>query len=78
MSNLVLFENAPKGGNKIAEMLPTLTEILGQPRLTNHSIRAQTIQTLIRLGYTEHEVTQFTGKFRYSGYIRWQMLITEY
>ena len=59
--NMILYENSPKGEHKIASMLPTLTEILGKPRLTNHSIRTQTIRTLIRLGYSEHEVTQFTG-----------------
>ena len=58
---MILYENSPKGEHKIASMLPTLTEILGKPRLTNHSIRTQTIRTLIRLGYSEHEVTQFTG-----------------
>ena len=58
---IVFFERAPKGENKISNMMPDLTTILEKPRLTNHSIRTQTIQTLIRLGFSEHEVTQFTG-----------------
>ena len=59
---IVFFERAPKGENKISNMMPDLTTILEKPRLTNHSIRTQSIQTLIRLGFSEHEVTQFTGK----------------
>ena len=57
-----LFENQPIGQNQIIQMLATLTEILGVPRLTNHSIRTQAVQTLIKLGFPEHVILQFTGK----------------
>ena len=57
----VLYENSALGEGKIKEMLPKLTEMLKMPRLTNHSIRTQAIQTLIKMGFPEHVILQFTG-----------------
>ena len=59
---IILYKKQPIGEHQIPKMLPRLTEILGKPRLTNHSIRTQVIQTLVRLGFNEHEIMKFTGK----------------
>ena len=64
----VLYVNSPLGHHQIGKMLARLTEAIGKPRLTNHSIRATAIQTLIRLGMNEHEVMQFTGMLNYSSW----------
>ena len=63
-----LYVNSPLGHHQIGKMLARLTEAIGKPRLTNHSIRATAIQTLIRLGMNEHEVMQFTGILNYSSW----------
>ena len=65
----VLFEEGQIGENQIKTMLKTLCEILGQPKFTNHSLRATGICILKSYGFDDRTIAKLTGKYQFSMYI---------
>ena len=62
INNVVLFEKSPVGKTTFAKTLPLLCEAAEKPRLTNHSTRATVTTGMKRMGYSDREVCDITGK----------------
>ena len=58
----VLFEDGPVGKNQISAMLKILCQITGQPKFTNHSLRATGICILKSYGIDDLIIAKLTGK----------------
>ena len=58
----VLFEDGPVGKNQISAMLKMLCQITGQPKFTNHSLRATGICILKSYGFDDLTIAKLTGK----------------
>ena len=58
----VLFEDGPVGKNQISAMLKMLCQITGQPKFTNHSLRATGICILKSYGFDDGTLAKLTGK----------------
>ena len=54
-------EKRTVGKNKFSEMLPTLCEIIGRPRQTNHCIRSTAICYMRRAGMSWETIIKVTG-----------------
>ena len=57
----VFFEDAQVGINTVRKMLKTLCAITGQPKFTNHSIRATGICILKDFGFDDRTIAKLTG-----------------
>ena len=55
------FEDAPIGVNMVRQMLKTLCAITGQPKFTNHSLRATGICILKDFGFDDRTIAKLTG-----------------
>ena len=62
----VLFEEGQIGENQIKTMLKTLCEITGQPKFTNHSLRATGICILKSYGFDDRTIAKLTGIYIFS------------
>ena len=65
----VLFEDGKIGKNQIRTMLKMLCEITGQPKFTNHSLRATGICILKSYGFDDRTIAKLTGKYKFSIYV---------
>ena len=61
----VMFEDGPVGKNQISAMLKMLCKITGQPKFTNHSLRATGICILKSCGFDDGTIAKLTGKSEY-------------
>ena len=61
----ILFEDGQIGVNQIKTMLKMLCEITGQPKFTNHSLRATGICILKSYGYDDRTIAKLTGKYQF-------------
>jgi hypothetical protein len=65
-----LFDNSPLGEHTIDKMLPTLCEVLGKPKYTNHSIRVTGLRTLRKFDLPVDVMLKFSGmKLFFPNYI---------
>ena len=60
-----LYENAAIGEHPIEKMLPTLCEVLGKPKYTNHSIRVTGLRTLRKFDLPVDVMLKFSGMHLY-------------
>jgi integrase len=64
----VLFKDGPVGKNQISAMLKMLCQITGQPKFTNHSLRATGICILKSYGFDDRTIAKLTGKYQFPMY----------
>ena len=60
-ADMMYEEKRTVGKNKFADMLPTLCEIIGRPRQTNHCIRSTAICYMRRAGMSWETIIKVTG-----------------
>lgn len=62
---LCLFENSPRGINKIQNMLRILCKIVGKEALGNHSLRSTGICLLKENGFEDRLIQKFSSKYNH-------------